>query len=194
MAASRPAVEVARLAAGPEHAAQIGSKGAGSTPAPTSAAIASADRVGLLGRDPSLLDRERGDVADREDPLEADRPAVLVDADEAVGVVGNPGDPPALEARQADHRVGLDLLARRDPQPALLELDRVGAGDDLDPALLQQLAHLLGGATAEELEWRVLGGDDREPRAPAVAPWPARSRPAAPARRAAAPSCARRAS
>jgi hypothetical protein len=39
-----------------------------------------------------------------------------------------------------------------------------GADDDLDPVLGKQAGHLLGDAAAEDLQRRVLRGDDGEPR------------------------------
>ena len=42
----------------------------------------------------------------------------------------------------------------------MLEANRVGARDDLDAALGEQLGHPLGDGAAEDLQRRVLGGDD----------------------------------
>ena len=68
-------------------------------------------RVGLLGGDAALLDREVGDVADGEGVGEAADPRVVVDRDEALGVVGERRQVAALQRRQADHGVGFEWFS-----------------------------------------------------------------------------------
>ena len=118
VAAAEPAEQVARLGAGPEDPAQDRVERVGLDVA----AELGGDRfdrgVGLLGGDAALLDREVGHVADGVGVGEAGDPGVVVDRDEAVGVVGEAVDVAALEPRQADHGVGFDRLARDDRQRA----------------------------------------------------------------------------
>lgn len=71
--------------------------------------------VGLLGGDAALLDGARGGVADRVDPEVAGDPTGLVDRDEAVGVVREPGQVRSRERGQRDDAVDMGCESREMP-------------------------------------------------------------------------------
>ena len=92
-------------------------------------------RVGLLGAQAALLDREVRPVAGRVDVLDAADASVLVDRDEAALVLGQAGDRRPVHRRQGDHLVRLDSpVSRGQDQLAALALVGEGSGLDLDPA------------------------------------------------------------
>ncbi len=155
------------------------------------AAIASATASACWVAKGPCLNGYAADVPGGVDPLQADHPAVLVDADEAVVVVGDAADPPALQARQGDHGVGLDVLAanRSRRRPASNSTGLAPVMTSMLP-LRRAACSSAGDAAAEELQGRGFRSDDGDrcvvTGLPAVAQ-------AGPARRAARPSCARRA-
>jgi hypothetical protein len=63
-----------------------------------------------LGRDPSLLDRELGQIPGGVDVGQPEYPAELVGWDEAMLVLRNTSERPPLEHGQRDDRVRFDVL------------------------------------------------------------------------------------
>ena len=86
--------------------------------------------------------------------------AVLVDRNEAGGVVGDPRDPATFHPGQAENRVGGDRPMRRERELPVVEMDRHRAGHDLDVALREQLTNPLARRSPEDMQRRVLGRDD----------------------------------
>ena len=97
---------------------RTGRKGCGSSAAPAAAAIASAAAIGLLRRDPALLDREPRDVARRVDVFRPSHAAVGVDGMNPSRVCGTPSIRGPDERRERDHAVGLERLRRQQAELA----------------------------------------------------------------------------
>ena len=90
-------------------------------------------RVRLLGRDPALLERERGHVTGGVDVLETRDAAVPVRRGEPVAIWGRPRDRRALADGEADHAVDHEVAVR--DQLSLPFAYALGyAGQDGDPA------------------------------------------------------------
>jgi hypothetical protein len=119
-------------------------------------------RVGLLRGDPALLDREARGVAGGEHALDALDAAVLVDRDEAVGGRGEPVDASPAQARHRDHPVDLQRVVAREAQLPVADVERVGAGVQLDPACVELLPHGRARGLPEELERLLLGRHERD--------------------------------
>ena len=106
--------QVQRRSAGEQEPAQHGTERLGGGAQAEIRGHGFGRRIGLLGREAALLDRERGRVARGVDAARAGHAAVGVDRDEAVVVAGQALDPRALERGQGDRRVrGARLRPRR---------------------------------------------------------------------------------
>ena len=97
-------------------------------------------RVGLLGGDSALLEREAGRVARGPDVDLAVHLSEWVGREEArARRAESPSQARAFEPRQRHGAVGADRAAGRDRQLAVGERERGRAGDELDAAVLEQL-------------------------------------------------------
>ena len=97
-------------------------------------------RVGLLGRDAALLDRERGDVAGGVDVDDVADAPVPVDGDEPVERLREAVEARAVQTRQRDDAIDLDPAVGQQAQLAVGEGGGVGGRDELDAGVLDQLA------------------------------------------------------
>ena len=98
------------------------------------------DHVGLLGRQPALLDREARHVADRVDVGQTDDAAELVCGDEAGAVGRQPGDPGPPEPGRGDDTIGLDRLSRgQHERAAAVDLLGFDVSEEAHAALSQQM-------------------------------------------------------
>ena len=108
--------------------------------------------IGLLSREPALLDRKPGRIAcgpDIGQPLDVE---ARVGRDEAPTPLRNPVDLRDLERRQGDDVVRCDLPSAPQLEPLMLEPERRGLRPQLDPGLGQELADDLRRALAEQLQ------------------------------------------
>ena len=110
--------EVERLVAGQQQPAQHGPERLGQADGADLSRDRLGDRVGLLGGEAAVLDRVRGRVAGGEDVGASVDAAVLVDGDEPVVVVRQPGDARADELGQGHDHVGMDEVAALEPERA----------------------------------------------------------------------------
>jgi hypothetical protein len=110
--------QVQRRAAREQESAQHGAERLGRDGRASQRGDRSRDGIGLLSRETSLLERERGDVARGKDILSVADPSELVDRDEAVLVVRESGKPWALEYGQSDHTVGEHFRSAGEQQHA----------------------------------------------------------------------------
>ncbi len=120
-------------------------------------------RVGLLGGDAAVLEREVGGVAGGVHALDAAHLAVRVDRDEPVLGGRQPAHGGAVELGQRDHAIDLQAAvvgAHRDRVPA--RHLGVGGGDHADARVGEQLGHGVACAGAEDRKRRLLGCDDRD--------------------------------
>ena len=120
--------QVARLATGQEQPAQYGPERLRPHVGADGLGNRLGGSVGELGGDAALLDREVGDVAGGVDVVEAADAPVRVDRDEAVERLRQPVEARAAQPRQRDDAVGLDPALGHEPQLAVRELGRMGAG------------------------------------------------------------------
>ena len=125
------------------------------------------DRLGcgirLLGGHAALLQRARGCVTRGVHVLEALDTAMQIHGHEAVAVLREPPDIRPDDARKAHHLVGGKRCPGSREQLALARLHRNAVGQQLDPALLEQLSHRGGGRRPEQLERLRLVRDQLEP-------------------------------
>ena len=156
------ATEVARLATGQQQAAQHRAKRLGLQVGAGGLSDGFGGGVGALGCDAALLDGEVRDVAGGVDIVEAAHESVGVNRDEAVDRLRYAVEAQAVQPRQRDDAVGVDLAVGHESQFAVDEVGRIRRRHELDPAFVEQFSHGLAAGVSEEFQWRFLGRDERE--------------------------------
>ena len=152
----------------PSAAGLAGPAGTGSArPAPARGGDRLGGRVGLLGGDSTLLEREAGRVARGPNVDFADTPVRMGRSGGSHARPRRGREARAFEPRQRHGTVGAGSSRRGDLQLAVGERERVvpGRARSRGPQAARAIAELA--VCAEQLERRVLGSDDRRPRRPA---------------------------
>ena len=119
-------------------------------------------RVGVLGREPALLDREGGAVAGGVDVLEPAHAAALVDRDEPGAVGGEAVDRGSVHHRQGDHLGPPQGVAPRGDDQLAVCLVHQGLALELHPAHRQHLANRVARGWPEDRQRALLGGEEAD--------------------------------
>ena len=121
------------------------------------------DRIGLLGADAAVLDRELGAVPGRVDVLDIENMPVGVHAQETVFAQRDAAHARAVELGQRDHAVHVQApVAGVDHQLAGTRDFGVGGVDRLDARAAEQPCDGAAHVLPEDRQRSVLGGDERD--------------------------------
>ena len=123
------------------------------------------DEIGLLRRDPALLDREGGDIADCEDPI---RPTALHCSSTRTKPSASCGIPAISRPSRRGRLItaSASISSPKRPPGGRRRNEQGQRRRGPRPALFQQAAHLLAGTTTEELQRGILGRDHGDLGAP----------------------------
>jgi hypothetical protein len=116
--------------------------------------------IGLLRRDPAVLEWEGGDVACGVDVVAPFHPSIWIGAQKAATIGGQARNATAVGHGQRDHAAGADRPPGHDDKRAVPVGDRRRVRVKTDAARLQQAPDRVGRLAAEQRERLRLGRDD----------------------------------